>query len=132
MFLQTCADGIHIHCLSSSHCNMSDTALLLQVARSNFHLLGRVHPGQKPDFPCLLLAHEASHLGGPIAGIKAAHLGPCLPKNCIVRRYLREGIQRCQPGTLSYAQACHVIRTCRLCEKQVVQNMQHSWSFVAL
>ncbi len=52
------------------------------------HLLSSVEAGKEPDLTCLLLAYQASHLGGPIPGIKAAHLWARLPEDCIVCCYL--------------------------------------------
>ena len=70
---------------------------VIREHRGCSHLLSGVEPGKEPDLPRLLLPDQARHLGGPIPGVKAAHLGPGLPKHGIVCCYLHaaKGSQAC-------------------------------------
>ena len=70
------------------------------------HLLRVVQPRQEPDLARLLLADQACELRGPVPGVKAAHLGPRLPKHRVVRRYLPTQRRQLHLSVVSFCRAC--------------------------
>lgn len=74
-----CAYTKHLQCMHVRECpaHLVDQPHLLC-------LLCVIQAGQEPHLTRLLLPYQACHVGGAIPGVKAAHLGACLPKHCVV------------------------------------------------